>query len=505
MSYARSLAWFSAGALLVAIGARVPEIALPGVWFALTFLLHAWRGMPTRAGLPVLAVVFYIAQAIANRGSIPIGGPLYFVVVASVTASQIVPFVLDRWIGRRSVGWTSTLVFPMAFVAQEFLNSRLPQGPSTWGSLAYTQYGNLPLMQLAALTGIWGVTFIVAWGASIASWVWERGFAGSSVRPLLLTYAGLLGAITVGGGLRVALSPPPARTIRAATVSFPTDLLTYREMFRVADGRMPVEGATAEKLARLHEWFFENTEREARAGARIVAWPEMNFLVLAADEPAALERAQRLAAQERIFIAMGMGTVHIGVPRPFQNKTILVDPSGRIAYTYLKSRPVVGWEERVMQPGDGHLPVVATDIGRLSTAICFDADHPDLLRQVGREEADLLIVPVNDWAEVKRSHFAMAAFRAIENGTPILRPASFGASGAFDAWGRVVGVTDHFSGAPTMVAQMPVGSVPTLYPRIGDLLAWLCVAGCAASLALRRARGDARSMSVAGAVSAGGG
>ena len=186
---------------------------------------------------------------------------------------------------------------------------------------------------------------------------------------------------------------------------------------------------------------------------------------------------------------MGIGVVRPGAPKPFQNKTVLVDPSGRIAYSYLKSRPVIGWEESVMQPGDGHLPVIATELGRISTAICFDGDYPDFVRQVGRGEADLWILPVNDWAAIKRIHFEMAAFRAIENGTPILRPTSFGVSGAFDSWGRVLGTTDHFTGAPTMVAQVPVGHVPTLYPRVGDLFAWLCVAGCALAPVLARRRG----------------
>lgn len=488
MSYARNLGWLSAGVLLFAIGARIPEIALPGVWFAVTFLLHGWRGMPTRSGLAWLALGIYAALAIANREFIPIRGPLYFAVIASLTAFVLVPFLLDRWIARRIVGWAPTLVFPMAFVAQEFLRSHLPHGPASWGSLAYTQYGNLPLMQLAAVTGIWGISFMITWGASIVSWAWERGFAGSTVRPLLITYASLLGAITLVGGLRVSSSSLTARGIRVAAVSFPRDLFKPSEMFRIADGRIPVEGVVAEKLARLHEWFFENTEREARAGAKLVAWPEMNFLVLADNEPAALDRAQRLAAKEHIYLSMGIGAVRPGAPKPFQNKAVLVDPSGRIVYSYLKSRPVVGWEESVMERGNGHLPVIATEFGRLATAICHEGDYPDFARQAGRGEADLWVLSVNDWTAIKRIHLAMAAFRAVENGTPILRATSFGVSAAFDSWGHVLGTTDHFTGAPTMVAQMPVGKVPTLYPTVGDLFAWLCVAGCAVAPILMRRR-----------------
>ena len=66
---------------------------------------------------------------------------------------------------------------------------------------------------------------------------------------------------------------------------------------------------------------------------------------------------------------------------------------------------------------------------------------------------------------------ATDAFRAIENDTPILRPASFGISGAFDHFGRVLAETDHFSGAGTMVVEVPVGGVSSLYAKIDDVFA----------------------------------
>src|SRR5262249_54824530 len=231
------------------------------------------------------------------------------------------------------------------------------------------------------------------------------------------------------------------------------------------------------KLVKLHEWFLAETRREARAGAKLVAWPEENLVIFADDEPPFVDCARKLARDERIWLVIGMATARLGAPRPHENKLIIVNPQGDIAAVYHKTHLVEGSEARLGTPGDGRLPVIETEFGRMSAAICFDGDFPELIRQGGQAGCALFVLPSNDWLEIKHIHLGMAACRAIENGFALLRPTSTGFSAAFDPYGRMVGCTDGFApGARTMVAQLPVYGVRTVYARVGDLFGWLCAA-----------------------------
>lgn len=88
---------------------------------------------------------------------------------------------------------------------------------------------------------------------------------------------------------------------------------------------------------------------------------------------------------------MGIASIQPGATLPFENKMVLIDPSGQIVVNYLKSRPVAGWEASIMVRGDAHVPIVSTSVGRIATAICFEADFPEFIRQAGKGRADLLM------------------------------------------------------------------------------------------------------------------
>jgi apolipoprotein N-acyltransferase len=484
MSAALPFVTLAVGAALMAAASRTASLPY-APWIALPCLLYVVRSLPAGLGLISLAAAISVALAVGLRGMIPAPNPIYFAILGPMVIGIVAPFAIDRLVAARWEHWLSTFLFPLAFVAVDFGNARL--GPyATNGSIAYSQFDNLPLIQIAAVTGIFGVTFLLTWFASTVSWVILHGPQWSIVGTPIVVYGVTLALVLLAGDVRLANAASDRRSLRAAVISFPRDQFPPGEVTRLDEGRISdaERPQVRARLARLQDWFLDQTVREARAGARVVAWPEGNLIVLKEDEAAFVVRARQVAREEGIYLAMGIAAIEPGAVRPFGNKLTMIGPSGLQLFSYRKSRPVPGWEASIMVRGDGRLPLVATDEGRLGGSICFEMDHPDFVRQIGRAAADLWIVPANDWREVKRSHLQPVAFRAIENGTPILRATSAGMSGAFDANGRTLAVVDHFSNQRTMVAQIPVGAVSTVYARVGDLFAWLCIGALGVFMAM---------------------
>ena len=366
------LPWLLLGGALQIFGFGKWIVPL-AAWLAPVFLLRFTRSASPLMGLLGVGFVLVLALAISNHEVVPVPGLAFFGVMALIAATMALPFLADRCLAPRLPGWVWTLAFPLAWAAREFLGARLsPFG--SWGALGYTQHGNLPLMQLASVTGLWGIGFLIAWFAAVANWIWDRQFHWPAVRAGVLIYAGIWSAVMLAGGMRLTFAPK-APTVRMAGIGWPRGIIEPAEYLRV----LAPDFSTAERqqirnrFNRLYDAFFERSRREARAGAKIVVWPEANLMVLKENEGAFLERARRFAREHEIFLLMGIGALNPGAARPVDNKAVLGDPAGEMAFSYTKSTAVPGLEARGVR-GQGTLPVADTPYGRMTAAICFDGD-----------------------------------------------------------------------------------------------------------------------------------
>ena len=480
-----SYLWLAIGTVLSLFPSGRWPIPL-AAWLGPVFMVRFMRTQKVFRGFILVWLATYVTAVIAWWGMMPSSLPLpaNLVILAISTLTILGPsYLADRLLAPRLKGFAATLVFPLALTAMDYLSATFsPIG--SFGAQAYTQYGNLALMQLLSITGMWGLTFLVSWFASVANWAWERSFGWPAIRRGAALYAGIMLLVMAYGSARLVFSPAQAGTVRVAglTVVDPDELIAS------ADGKEALRRLTSD----VRDRYMEQTIREARAGAKIVLWPEGAGLGFEEDEAALIARGKEVAAQEGIYLAMPLFTIYETPGRLPENKLIVAGPAGDIVLEHQKYG--AGLLEGI-QPGDRVLRTFNSPFGTISGIICWDADFPATVRQAGRNGTDILLVPSNDTREIDPMHTQMAVFRAIENGVSLVRQASGGLSIVADPYGRVLAGMDHFTASEwAMVAQVPTQGVFTVYSVIGDLFGWLALAGFAAIIAwvLVRRRGARR-------------
>lgn len=392
------------------------------------------------------------------------------VVIGSAIIANLAPLA-DRLLALRLRGFASTLVYPLAMTALEFINT-LTNPLGSFGSQAYSQYDNLVLLQLGSLTGMWGLSFLMGWLASIVNWAWEREFAWPEIKRGVALYASLMLLVVIYGQSRLWFAPPPAETVRVAGITAVDWRANQKEMMQALNTDRE---AFRQMVKERYPLYFEATVREARAGAQIVVWPEHAAPVAKEDEPALLVQAQEVAKQEGIYLAISLMAFPAD-DSAYEAKLLVFDPQGQIVLEHYKYGGV-GFEGNRVN-GDRILRTAQTPFGVLSGVICWDTDYPGIVLQAGRNGTDILLSPSLDFQEIDPIHGYMAVMRAIENGVSVVRVSDNGLSVIADPYGRVLASMDHFTaGERVIVAQVPTQGVPTLYPIIGDLVGWLAIAG----------------------------
>jgi apolipoprotein N-acyltransferase len=468
-------------ALLLPFANGTSAIAL-AAWLVPFFLLRFSRSQRGIVALPIILALQIVALVIQYRGMVPFPTPLYVAVMIVYGLFFLLPYVADRLLASRLSGFSRSLVFPLAWVSIEYFFSRGPFG--SWFATAYSQ-SDLALLQMLSVTGLWGVTFLIGWTASAGNAFWEEWSESRQIPRVTALCALLIIVALVAGGVRLALFPPTGATVRVASLSradsdLHPDPKVVDRFFRHAPLTPEEIGTIRERAAAVNNDLLNRSEREAKAGARIIFWGEANAIVLKGDENDLIQRGANLAKANGIYLAMAVAGWHLETTPPLENKIVLIQPDGTPAWEFLKAHPVPGGEAAISIRGDGKLRMLDTPYGRLSSAICFDADFPSLLAQAGKMRTDIVLDPSNDWKAIDPWHTKMASFRAIEQGFNLVRHTSQGLSAAFDYQGRQLAAMDHYLASDhTLVAQVPTRGTPTVYAKLGDWFAWICLIGSA--------------------------
>ena len=405
-------------------------------WIGLALMLNFTRRVKLWKTMVFGLLALFVSIFIGLYDVFPAPMPIFPIIVFIVTLKSLLPYLVDRLTQASERGFIGTLIFPAAYVGLEFYES-FTGGP-TWSSIANTQYQFQALQQIASVFGLWGISFLVYWFASLVNWManakWQWTEIRTGVGIASLVY---LMVLTFGVTRIWVNSHEPGEMVKIAGVTLDnTNVMEtlYKDEFGKTISISPETSQTSPLLQEANKAMvpfienpFEDKYRNARRvmdenlnqlfsqsatladrGARIVVWSEAIGLSFNRNEEAIIERGKQLARDKEIYLIMGLGVIN---PGPVDgkrlmlvNKTVTLTPEGGLANVYLKSNPVPFAEQEY--GSDDIIPVIETPYGKISMVICYDADFNPFLKQTGEKGTDILLVPSADWKKSSRSGWA---------------------------------------------------------------------------------------------------
>jgi apolipoprotein N-acyltransferase len=408
---------------------------------------------------------------------------------------------LYRLMSRRIGNWI-IVGAPMLWVSLEYVRSNLFFLSWPWNLLAHSQYQNLPAIQIADITGVYGISFIIVmvnqFLSQIPDFLTKRRFAlfrsvpgqCSNIKWVVqLTTVSIVLLLTVTYGWYKLSLQDGSRYIRVAIIQ--ANLLTQDNM------------SFDDQLKHLEE-YGRLTREAAQRKPSLIVWP-------AASLPAPFSNRlvryliEQLVQETGTYLLVGGAGHEKYMPKKagymnYSNSEFLISPSGLREKQYNKMRllpfneylplkGVIRWPKWITTLQEDFLPgkelTLFTVSGTLFGApICWENMFPDLFRRFVKEGAQFMVSVTNEGflssTAGPRQTLAINIFRAVENRVFIARAATTGISAFISSDGKVVERVKDGKGKDLLVAGILVRDIPllekkTFYTIYGDIFAYIAI------------------------------
>jgi apolipoprotein N-acyltransferase len=464
------LAWVALAPILVVALPRPPRIAFGWAWLGATvffLVLLRWLDFTFRvySAIPWPLTWFPTGLLAAYCG-------LWPAAVAGAAAG----------LARRRSPALALAVIPFLWIAAEWGRGHL-MGGFPWGSLGYSQYRTLPVIQVAELGGVYAVSFLLA--------AVNAALAGLGILPRrqALVGAGLGGVLLVAClafGVHRLRQPAPVASAGIAVIQ-PS-----------IDQPLKWDPDHAQSVLRT---YLELTGQAAAAGPSLIVWPETAAPTVLRRDPGLVAVLADLAATSGSALLVGSIDADGSTPPGYRNTAFLLSGRGlEDRYDKIKLVPfgeyvplsgVIGfvrsWAEFIadLVPGS-RATVFPGPPAPFGVVICYEGIFPELYREFVRGGARLMVNMTNDAWFGRTSgpwqHLAMYPLRAVEHRTAVVRSANTGISAFVAPSGAIVERLDLYARG-TLVDRVPLRSGETVYTRFGDWLPYLGLAVSGLTLA----------------------
>jgi apolipoprotein N-acyltransferase len=383
-------------------------------------------------------------------------------------------------------GWLRIVTFTVTLALAEWARGHLFSG-FPFDLIGYALTGNDQLMQLASVTGTYGLTLIAVLLATTPALIWpadQRGWA-LRVLPFTLAMAGL--ALQVGFGYW---------RLNNVVVTPRTDIKVRMVQPMILDHADWTQGDPEKIIATLLELSAQKlTPADAGLdGITTLVWPESVFPFFLSSYPDALARIAR-ALPDNTTLLTGAPREPIGddgapIPdNPGFNSIVAIDTNGEVVASYDKSHLVPFGEYLPFQsfwrlfginqfvpgtngwaPGDGKRLMQVPRQPKFLALVCYEAVFPGDIGDPG--EAEFILNITNDaWFDGSlgpEQHAHLARMRSVETGLPMLRAANTGVTFATDPLGRITASLAPLQ--PGVLDVVPANKLAegTLFNRVGD-------------------------------------
>ncbi len=438
----------------------------------------------------VFGLVFFLLDVRWVYGTLVMHGHFATVTAVLVFAGMIVVLsmfpagfaLLLAFLKKRDI---SPFIFaPFAWVGVEYARATILTG-FPWDLVGYSQMGRLILVQVADITGVYGISFLVVM-VNVALWVvldsvidrkriaWRVPAVTAAFLVLTLVY----------GHLALKHFSLSYRSDR----DYPIGILqgNITQDVKWAKAARPYTFLIYQKLGQI----------ALKQGARFLVWPETSVPVLFGGTDSDWKKPGMISEKLGVPMLVGAPAVErAGGSTHFYNSAFLLDgntirsrydkihlvPFGEyMPLTWLLPLgPGIAAREADYSAGDSMKVMQINGSPQFSVLICYEAIFPELSRLAINNGASMLINMTNDgWfgrSAAPYQHLAMARMRSIENRVWLMRAANTGISAAIDPAGRVVD-SMGLGKEGAMVVGTPIHTQGrSFYTRYGDVFAWGCI------------------------------
>lgn len=369
-----------------------------------------------------------------------------------------VPFAWDSAFCNQISSFVYTLVFPALYCTMNLILSACDVLPIC--NLAYAQYDNKPLLQLASVIGEFGITFLIAWTASVAVFVIDHWKKPKGKRVGLIALSVLL-LLHVGGAIRYVGWVDDGASVKIAQTIGPKLDLDKGELHE-----SPYEKNV--------EFLDKNVLGAFEKGAEILVFSEEAFTIEDIEEQRLVDHAKMLARKYTLSILLTLEIADLDNNQDGRwiNKAVLIDQNGDVAAEYLKHKAIPVAESNTFVLGESNIPMVDLAFGdnryKVSFVTCYDGNFSDFI--VGMDpETQIYFNPSWDWESINDFHYRTVGVRSVEMGVNLVMTTNDGISLVSNPVGREL-FRDRIDKAGlnhVTLTEVPTKSVQTFYSKYG--------------------------------------